>query len=52
MGSRADGHALTATGRRILTKPCEPLEGKPHDNVNSDLIVAVDDELLSQRGIQ
>lgn len=36
--------------RRILTKPAEPAEGKPHDNVNSDLIVSVGDELRSQLG--
>lgn len=36
--------------RRVLTKPSEGAEGKPHDNVNSDLIVSVGDELRSQLG--
>ncbi|KAL6773771.1 YAK1 [Auxenochlorella protothecoides x Auxenochlorella symbiontica] len=49
MRGRASREAASSPStRRILTKPYEAVEGKPHDNVNSDLIVAVDDELRSQ----
>lgn len=36
--------------RRVLTKPSEPAEGQLYDNINSDLIVAVDDVLTSTLG--